>query len=91
MAAIDIRRVHNLSVADAKIAVEELAESITSRFGICCAWQGDVLCFSRPGVDGSIAVHAGEIRVKAKLGLLMRALQPMIEQEIIHQMDERLA
>lgn len=91
MADIDIHRAHNLTVADARIVVDELAESISSRFGICCAWQGDVLCFSRPGVNGSIAVHSGEICVQAKLGLLMRALQPMIEQEIIRQMDARLA
>ncbi len=91
MAAIDIRRVHNLTVADAKIAVDQLAESISSRFGIGCKWQGDVMCFSRPGVDGSIEVRANEVRVQAKLGLLMRALQPMIEQEISRQMDDRLA
>lgn len=90
MAAIDIRRSHSLSIDQAKCVVDELAQSMATRFGIHCTWQGDVLCFSRAGVDGRIAVNPGEIHVQAKLGLLMRALQPMIEQEIARQMDDRL-
>lgn len=88
MSQIEIQRKHQLPIDDAKARVERVAAQIANRFDIDYAWQGDTLNFQRPGVDGRIAVAAREIRVQARLGLLLFALRPAIEHEIRRVMDK---
>lgn len=82
MSGIDIRHPHTLPVAEAREAVQRVAGKLEERFGVECAWRGDVLDFSRSGVDGSIAVLPGEVHVSARLGFLLAAMQGAIEAEI---------
>lgn len=56
MPKIDIRRPHQLSVAEARAVVDKVADRMREKFGMDGTWNGDVLSFSRPGVNGSIAV-----------------------------------
>lgn len=90
MSDIDIRRAHSLPPADARAAIDEVAQSLAAKFGMRCDWQGNMLTFSRRGVDGSIAVDAQQIHLQARLGLTMRALRPLIEREIERYLDQRL-
>jgi putative polyhydroxyalkanoate system protein len=52
-------------------------------------WHGDELHFSRPGVDGHIAVGADELHVHARLGLLLAPLRNAIEREIETHLERR--
>ena len=88
MAVIDIRRKHGQSVKDAKAAVERVAKAIAKEYGIAHRWDGNTLKFSRSGVDGSIAVAKQEVHIQAELGFLMGALRPVIEREIVRQLDD---
>lgn len=82
MPDIDIRRAHALPVKDAKTRVEHIAARIAERFDVEYGWRGNVLRFSRSGVDGEIAVSAKDLRVSVRLGFLLFALRGAIEREI---------
>lgn len=91
MPSIDIHRPHRLPLPEARAVVEKVAARMHEKFGLEGRWQGDTLHFSRPGVDGQIAVGADAIRVCADLDLLLAPLKGMIEQEIRRKLDEHFA
>lgn len=88
MATIDIHHAHTLPDADARRAVEDVAVKLGRKFGLDYRWEGDALHFVRPGVDGHIAVLSGQLRVTAKLGLVMSAMKGTIESRIRQYLDE---
>ncbi len=90
MARIDIRRKHALPLKDARKAVDKLAKQISKEFDVSCSWEGNVLAFSRGGVDGHIALEKNEVHVYADLGFLMGVLKPSIEREINRHLDEHI-
>ena len=51
-------------------------------------WNGDVLSFSRSGVEGSIALAKGLVKVHVKLGFLLGMMRGPIEQEIERVLDQ---
>ena len=88
MPNIDIRRPHQLSITDARAAVDQVAARMQEKFGMTGQWRGDTLDFSRPGVSGSIAVQSDTVHVRAQLGMLLAPLKGKIEQEIRRKLDE---
>ncbi|MFC4729293.1 polyhydroxyalkanoic acid system family protein [Coralloluteibacterium thermophilus] len=90
MSKIDIQRNHSLGRAQARSAVEQIAARMAEKFGVDTAWDGDVLGFSRSGVDGRIVVGDSDVRVTAQLGMMLGMLKGTIEQEIERVLDERL-
>jgi putative polyhydroxyalkanoate system protein len=91
MPSIDIRRQHKQSLKEAKDAVKKTALAMGKKFDIKSAWDGNTLKFERPGASGEIRVSATEVHVTAQLGFLLGALKPMIEGEILKQLDKQLA
>ena len=88
MAMIDIHHAHTLPDAAARQAVEDVAIKLGRKFGLDYRWEGDALHFVRPGIEGHIAVLAGQLRVTAKLGLMMSAMKGTIETKIRQYLDE---
>ena len=91
MAGIDIHHAHKLPMPRARQAVQEVADKLVDRFGVECRWEGDVLHFRRTGVDGSIGLLPDAVRVQARLGFLLAAMQEPIEAEIRRVLDTHLA
>ena len=91
MSKIDIRHPHSLPMAQARKAVQDVAEKLDTRFGMQSRWEGDVLHFTRSGVDGHIALEPNELHVTAKLGFLLSAMKGSIEQEIRRVLSEKFA
>lgn len=87
MPSIDIRRRHSRKPEDARAAVDRIAARIAEKFEVDCEWTGDVLEFSRAGVDGHIALEKNEIHVYANLGFLLSMLKAPIEAEIQRYLD----
>ncbi len=82
MASIRIQRDHNLGAAKAKKAVDKVAKKIQERFEVQAQWQKNTLEFSRPGVEGEIAVTDDEVKVSANISFLLLPIKSAIEQEI---------
>lgn len=91
MSHIAIDHAHTLSPAKARAVVDEVARKLQERFGVEHHWNGDLLHFTRSGVDGHIALQPGNVHVTAKLGFLLGALKGPIEAEIRRVLDERFA
>ena len=89
MASIDIRHPHDLPKDKAKKAIDEVAKKLAERFRMECAWDGDVLHFTRSGVEGQIALGKDDLHVHAKLGFLTAMFKDPIENEIKRVLKER--
>ena len=61
MSRIDIRHPHSLPKAKARKAIEDVAKKLAEKFDMDYGWDGDILNFSRSGVDGAIEL-AGALR-----------------------------
>ena len=88
MPKIAIHRAHQLSLTEARAIVDQVALRMREKFGMQGQWQGDTLCFSRPGVSGTIAVTCDAIQVNAELGMMLAPLKGLVEQEIRRKLDE---
>lgn len=88
MPSIDIKRNHTRPLADARKSIQRVADHISKKFGVACEWDGDILNFERPGVDGHIKVNAKSVHVTANLGFLLMALKGPVESEINRYLDE---
>lgn len=88
MSSIHITRTHGQTVKKAKAAAEQIAADLAEEFDIDYGWEGDVLRFSRSGVQGEIRVLKKTLEVQAKLGLLVSMLKGRIEQEVHRYCDD---
>jgi putative polyhydroxyalkanoate system protein len=84
MSYIDMHAYHSMSREEAQAAADELAGDLARKFDIDYGWIGDQINFRRTGVDGVITVREGELRIQARLGLMLLFLKPQIEAEITH-------
>ena len=91
MSKIDISHPHSLPMTKARKSLDEVAAKLDERFGMSSRWEGDVLHFSRSGVDGHIALEPENIHVTAQLGFLLSAMKGPIEQEIRRVLEEKFA
>ncbi len=90
MADIKVVRKHRLPVAQAKKIAQKTADDLASEYDLESAWDGDTLKFTRSGVHGTMEVTGNEIRLNAKLGMILSAFKAKIEQHIEHRLDELL-
>jgi putative polyhydroxyalkanoate system protein len=87
MSRIDMCAQHSMPAAEAQQAADELASDLARKFEINYGWDGDHIHFERPGVHGMITVRENEIRIKARLGLMLVFLKPLIEDEITQYLE----
>ncbi len=88
MSNIEIRHRHSRKKADARAAIERIAEHIAEKFDVAYAWDGDQLAFDRSGVHGLIKLVGKEIQVSAHLSFFLAMLRGPIEAEIRRYLDE---
>jgi len=91
MPTIDIRRKHTKILKDAKVAVTEVAEEISSKFDLTWGWKGNELHFERSGVNGKITLDKDEVRVTAELGFMLSFLKGAVEKEVEKRLDQHFA
>jgi len=82
MSYIDMHARHSMNREEAQAAADELAGDLARKFEIDYGWEGDHIHFERPGVNGKITIREREIRIEARLGLMLMFLKPQIENEI---------
>ncbi len=87
MSHIDMLARHTMPEEEAQKAADELAGDLAQKFEINYGWEGDHIHFERPGVNGQITVRENEIRIRARLGLMLIFLKPVIEEEITQYLE----
>ena len=90
MSSIEIERSHQRGADEVRDAVERLAEKMAERFGVEYAWEGDIMAFERPGVEGEIRIGDQVVHVVAQLGFMLSMMKGPIETEIHRYLDEKL-
>lgn len=88
MSIIDIHAFHTMSHEQAQQAADDLSRDLAEKFSIDYGWDGDEIHFERPGVHGQISVLESEIRIQARLGLMLMMLKGPIETEIVRYLEE---
>ncbi len=88
MSDIKIRRTHALTPKHARAAAEKMSAKLGEAFDMEFAWEGEVLRFSRSGVDGQLTLGHKEVMIDAQLGFLLAMMKPKIEQSIHENLDK---
>jgi putative polyhydroxyalkanoate system protein len=88
MADISLQRKHKLGLKKAKEAAQKVADELADSFDMESEWQGNTLNFERSGVNGQLVVTKDGVSVDAKLGFLLSAFKPKIEEQINKNFDK---
>lgn len=91
MSQISLNRKHSIGLPKAREAAQKVADDLAKEYGITSRWDGDVLAFTRSGVDGRLVVGKDAISVEAKLGFMLSAFKSNIERHINDQFDRYFA
>ena len=71
----------------AKAAAQKVADEMAEHFDMSSEWNGNELHFSRSGVSGCLRVTKDEVVLDAKLGFLLSAFKPRIEEQVQKNFD----
>jgi len=95
MADIHVHRAHRLGLARARKTAWRWAELAEQKFAMECTVvegkTGDVVEFTRAGVDGKLVVAADSFDLTARLGFLVGVFRDRIVAEIEENLDDVLA
>jgi putative polyhydroxyalkanoate system protein len=87
---ISIKRNHNTTVAEAKKVADKVAAKLEKDYQLRSHWEGDVLNFTRSGVNGRLSVSVTHFQIDVKLGFLMAAFKNPIQGAIEQNLDKML-
>eukprot|EP00914_Ancora_sagittata_P003316 GHVO01006884.1.p1 GENE.GHVO01006884.1~~GHVO01006884.1.p1 ORF type:complete len:102 (+),score=19.26 GHVO01006884.1:74-379(+) len=86
MSDIHINRPHSLGLSTARELANKWMEGAAQKIGLTCSLVAgeteDQIKFEHSGVTGVMKVRGDAFELEAKLGLMMKAVKPMIEAEI---------
>lgn len=88
MADIEIIQPHSMTPDAARAAAQQVADKVAADFGMACRWDGAVLRFERSGVDGTLVVGESDARLEVRLGLMMKAFAPMVQEKLARKMQK---
>jgi len=88
MADIEITQPHSMAPDAARAAAQQVADKMAADFGMECKWDGPVLRFERSGVDGTLVVGEQDARLEIRLGLMMKAFAPMVQEKLARRMQK---
>lgn len=94
MPELCIERRHSLGLAAAREVAQRWTHEAETEWGMRCRAEPgdgqDRVFFERSGVSGCLTVSAGCFDLQIKLGFLLGAYRPQIEQKIRANLDELL-
>ncbi|HYD96672.1 MAG TPA: polyhydroxyalkanoic acid system family protein [Noviherbaspirillum sp.] len=88
MADISITQAHKLPHKKAKAAAQKVADQMAEEYDMESEWNGDVLLFKRSGVSGRLTVSDSNAHLEIKLGFLLKAFAPTIEEKVSAKMKK---
>jgi putative polyhydroxyalkanoate system protein len=94
MADLHIVREHALGLSKARKIAFQWAEQAENEFAMTCSYTegktSDEVEFVRAGVKGNLVVTKAHFELRAQLGFLLGAFKPVIEAEIVKNLDALL-
>jgi putative polyhydroxyalkanoate system protein len=86
-----IRRKHQLTVEEAKIRADEIAEDLRRRFSLTTRWQGDSMIVSGSGVNGALHIEKDALEIVINLGFALKLMEGPIRSVIEESIDDHLS
>ena len=90
MADISHKRSHTLGLKGAHTAANKMADRLNEKFDLKGTWSGNTLNFTRPGVNGTLAISETEMKLEVTLGFMLKMMKGPIEQSVHEQLDKVL-
>lgn len=90
MPDIHIHHSYSCSEQALKIQLNNLADQLNQDFQLNSQWQDNCLQLNRKGLKGEIQVLPQAVEVSLHLGILLKAVKPLIEKEIQQYLDQHL-
>ncbi len=87
MSEIHLHRKHTIGLRRAKVAAQKVADEMAQSYGMSSEWDGNVLRFTRSGVEGTLRVAKDHIALDATLGFLLSAFRGRIEEHMNENFD----
>ena len=91
MSEIHLHRKHRLGLKKARAAAQKVADDMAESFDMESEWDGNELRFTRGGVSGCLRVSKDQVVLDAKLGFLLAAFKPRIEERLEKDFDRSFA
>lgn len=66
----------------------EIAEDLSTRFGVNYQWEGSTVKFKGAGAKGYMSIDHGHVEVRMDLSFMLRPFKSRIEQEINRHLDD---
>ena len=86
-----IRRSHELTVEEAKVRADEIADDLCRRFALRSEWQGDSLFLRGNGVNGELHLEPDSLEIVINLGFALKLMEGPIRAAIEDSIDDHLA
>ena len=87
MADISLVRAHKLGLKAAHTAANKMADRLAEKFDLKGTWSGNTLNFSRPGVNGTLAVSEKDMKLEVTLGFMLKMMKGPIERSVHEQLE----
>jgi putative polyhydroxyalkanoate system protein len=59
-----------------------MADKLAEQFELTCRWDGDVLCFARSGVNGSLTLRPNQAQLQLALGFPISLMAGQVEAKV---------
>jgi putative polyhydroxyalkanoate system protein len=87
VADISIKRAHGGTLADARKMADKVAVKLEKDYQLKSSWAGDVMNFTRSGVNGTLVISAKDLKIDIKLGFLASAFKTTIADAVEKNLD----
>jgi putative polyhydroxyalkanoate system protein len=87
MADISIKRAHHTTIAEARKMAEKVAVKLEKDYQLKSTWAGEVMHFTRSGVNGALTITPKELHIDIKLGFLAGAFKGTIADGVEKNLD----
>ena len=88
MADISILQEHTLSMEQARVAAQKVADEMVADYEMVAEWSGDVLSFKRTGVSGTLSLAENQAHLEIALGFMLKGFASKIEEKVTKNMQQ---
>ena len=86
-----VQKTHCLGKDEARKRVADVAESLSSKYGVSSSWDGDDLKIDGSGVSGCISVAEQSVNAQVKLGFALSMMESTIRTSLEEALDKHLS
>jgi putative polyhydroxyalkanoate system protein len=91
MPRVKVSQSHNLSMEQARAAVDVLCAKLESKLGVKSHWEGNNLRLERTGVKGKLTLEPSSALIELELGMMLAPMKAQVEEEVAKQLKRCLA